>query len=37
LIGDQKEIEKKAIYYSKPIDDALIEEMLQGLPDFEFG
>jgi len=35
MTGDQKEFEKQAIYYSQPIEDALIEETLHGLPDFE--
>ena len=37
MIGEQKEIEKQAIFYSQPIDDSLIEEMLKGFPSFEIG
>jgi len=35
MTGDQREIEKRAIYYSQPIEDTLIEEMLHGLPNIE--
>ena len=35
MTGDQRVIEKRAIYYSQPIEDTLIEEMLHGLPNFE--
>jgi len=31
----QKEVEEQAIYYSQPIKDSLIEEMLHSLPDME--
>ena len=35
MTEEQKEIEKKAIYYSQPIEDSLIEEMLYNLPGIE--
>ena len=35
MTWEQKEIEKQAIYYSQPIEDSLIDEMLHGLPNFE--
>jgi len=35
LTGEQKKAEKQAIFYSHPIEDSLIEGMLQGFPGFE--
>ena len=35
MTGEQKEIEKRAIYYSQPVEDSLIEEMLCNLPIIE--
>ena len=35
ITEEQKEVEKKVIYYSHPIDDSLIEKMLNELPVFE--
>lgn len=35
MTGEQKGIEKQAIYYSQPIEDSLIDGMLYSLPDFE--
>lgn len=35
LTEEQKESEKKAIYYSQPIEDSIIEEMLHNLPDID--
>jgi predicted nucleotidyltransferase component of viral defense system len=35
MTTEQKETEKKAIYFSKPIEDLLIEEMLHSLPDLD--
>jgi predicted nucleotidyltransferase component of viral defense system len=37
MTGEQKELEKQAIFYSHPIEDALIEEMLQNFPGFKIG
>ncbi len=34
LTRDQREGEKRAIYYSESVEDSLIEEMLHGLPEF---
>lgn len=35
MTEEQKESEKKAIYYSQPIEDSIIEDMLHGLPDID--
>lgn len=35
LTKEQKEVEKQVIFYSNPIEDSLIEGMLQGFPGFE--